>query len=120
GEARLAARDADRRPRREPVRGPDRGQAEGPARERTARPGTRDLRCRGPLVAVEAVKTAVLKTPTQVLGVEHALPGELRVLRAAARSLTGEGRGLGAVIAAPAPTSVGGVACVPSVELDIS
>ena len=63
-------------------------------------------------MAVEAVKTAVLKTPTQVLGVEHALPGELRVLRAAERSLTGERRGVRAVIPFLGPAFIAAVAYV--------
>jgi manganese transport protein len=62
-------------------------------------------------MAVEAVKAVVAK-PTQVLGVEHALPGELRVLRAAERSLTGERRGLRAVLPFLGPAFIAAVAYV--------
>jgi manganese transport protein len=62
-------------------------------------------------MAVEVVKAVVAK-PTQVLGVEHALPGELRVLRAAERSLTGERRGLRAVLPFLGPAFIAAVAYV--------
>ena len=62
-------------------------------------------------MAVEVVKAVVAK-PTQVLGVEHALPGELRVLRAAERSLTGERRGVRAVLPFLGPAFIAAVAYV--------
>ncbi len=63
-------------------------------------------------MAVEAVKSAVLKPPAQVLGAEHALPGELRVLRAAERSLNGERRGIRAVLPFLGPAFIAAVAYV--------
>ena len=63
-------------------------------------------------MAVKAVKAVVTAPPTQVLGAEHALPGELRVLRAAERSLTGERRGLRAVIPFLGPAFIAAVAYV--------
>jgi manganese transport protein len=63
-------------------------------------------------MAVEAVKSVIAKSPTQVLGVEDALPGELRVLRAAERSLTGERRGLRAVLPFLGPAFIAAVAYV--------
>src|ERR1700747_532192 len=47
-----------------------------------------------------------------VLGEERALPGELRVLRAAERSLTGERRGVGAVMPFLGPAFIAAVAYV--------
>jgi manganese transport protein len=63
-------------------------------------------------MAVKAVKAVVTAPPTQVLGAEHALPGELRVLRAAERSLTGERRGLRAVLPFLGPAFIAAVAYV--------
>jgi len=63
-------------------------------------------------MAVEAVRAVVAKVPTQVLGVEDALPGELSVLRAAERSLTGERRGLRAVLPFLGPAFIAAVAYV--------
>ena len=63
-------------------------------------------------MAVEAVRAVVAKTPTQVLGVEDALPGELRVLRAAERSLTGERKGLRAVLPFLGPAFIAAVAYI--------
>ena len=62
-------------------------------------------------MAVQAVKTAVLAAP-QVIGVEGALPGEARVLRAAERSLTGERRGVRAVIPFLGPAFIAAVAYI--------
>jgi manganese transport protein len=62
-------------------------------------------------MAVQAVKTAVLTAP-QVIGVEGALPGEARVLRAAERSLTGERRGVRAVIPFLGPAFIAAVAYI--------
>src|SRR5207245_1554022 len=77
-----------------------------------ARARPRHFRRRGSLMAVRAVKAVVTAPPTQVLGAEHALPGELRVLRAAERSLTGERRGLRAVIPFLGPAFIAAVAYV--------
>jgi manganese transport protein len=63
-------------------------------------------------MAVRAVKAVATKVPTQVLGVENALPGELRVLRAAERSLNGERRGLRAVLPFLGPAFIAAVAYV--------
>jgi len=63
-------------------------------------------------MAVEAVKAVIAKTPAQVLGVENALPGELRVLRAAERSLNGERRGVRAVLPFLGPAFIAAVAYV--------
>jgi manganese transport protein len=62
-------------------------------------------------MAVEAVKSVVAKTP-QVVGVEGALPGELRVLRAAERSLNGQRRGALAVLPFLGPAFVAAVAYI--------
>jgi manganese transport protein len=51
-------------------------------------------------------------SPPVVLGADHALPGELRVLRAAERSLTGERRGLRAAIPFLGPAFIAAVAYV--------
>jgi manganese transport protein len=61
---------------------------------------------------VAEVVKAVIAQPTQVLGAEHALPGELRVLRAAERSLTGERRGVRAVMPFLGPAFIAAVAYV--------
>src|SRR5438067_3168679 len=58
----------------------------------------------------EIVK-AVIAQP-MVLGAEHALPGELRVLRAAERSLNGERRGVRAVLPFLGPAFIAAVAYV--------
>ncbi|HSS59885.1 MAG TPA: Nramp family divalent metal transporter [Candidatus Limnocylindrales bacterium] len=58
----------------------------------------------------EAVKTVI--TQPMVLGAERALPGELRVLRAAERSLTGERRGIRAVMPFLGPAFIAAVAYV--------
>ncbi len=58
----------------------------------------------------EAIKTVVGQT--QVAGAEHALPGELRVLRAAERSLTGERRGVRAVLPFLGPAFIASVAYI--------
>jgi manganese transport protein len=63
-------------------------------------------------VAVKAVKAVVATANPQVLGVEGALPGELRVLRAAERSLTGERRGIRAVLPFLGPAFIAAVAYV--------
>jgi manganese transport protein len=63
-------------------------------------------------MAVEVVKAVIAKTPSQVVGVERALPGELRVLRAAERSLTGERRGVRAVLPFLGPAFIAAVAYV--------
>jgi manganese transport protein len=63
-------------------------------------------------MAVEAVKAVVAKKPSQVLGVEDALPGELRVLMAAERSLTGEHRGLRALAPFLGPAFIAAVAYI--------
>ncbi len=63
-------------------------------------------------MAVRAVKAVVASAPTQVLGAEGALPGELRVLQAAERSLTGERRGLRAVMPFLGPAFIAAVAYV--------
>src|SRR5205807_10114281 len=47
-----------------------------------------------------------------VLGAEHALPGELRVLKAAERSLNGERRGIRAVLPFLGPAFIAAVAYV--------
>jgi manganese transport protein len=62
-------------------------------------------------VAIEAVKSVVAKTP-QVVGVEGALPGELRVLRAAERSLNGQRRGILAVLPFLGPAFIAAVAYI--------
>jgi manganese transport protein len=51
-------------------------------------------------------------TQTMVLGAEHALPGELRVLKAAERSLNGERRGVRAVLPFLGPAFIAAVAYV--------
>jgi manganese transport protein len=51
-------------------------------------------------------------SPSVVVGVEDALPGELRVLRAAERSLSGERRGLRAVLPFLGPAFIAAVAYV--------
>jgi manganese transport protein len=58
----------------------------------------------------EAVKSVI--TQPMVLGEERALPGELRVLRAAERSLTGQRRGVGAVLPFLGPAFIAAVAYV--------
>ena len=58
----------------------------------------------------EAVKAAI--TQPMVLGAERALPGELRVLRAAERSLNGERRGIRAVLPFLGPAFIAAVAYV--------
>ena len=58
----------------------------------------------------EVVK-AVIAQPV-IVGEEHALPGELRVLRAAERSLTGEHRGIRAVLPFLGPAFIAAVAYV--------
>jgi manganese transport protein len=63
-------------------------------------------------VAVKAVKAAAAATPPMVAGAEDALPGELRVLRAAERSLTGERRGIGAVMPFLGPAFIACVAYI--------
>jgi manganese transport protein len=62
-------------------------------------------------MAVEAVKAVVAKAP-QVVGVEGALPGELRVLRAAERSLNGQRRGVAAVLPFLGPAFIAAVAYI--------
>jgi manganese transport protein len=62
-------------------------------------------------MAVKAVKSVVAMAP-QVLGAEDALPGELRVLQAAERSLNGERRGLRAVLPFLGPAFIAAVAYV--------
>ncbi|MEO8745345.1 MAG: Nramp family divalent metal transporter [Candidatus Dormiibacterota bacterium] len=63
-------------------------------------------------MALKAAKAVALKKPSQVLDVENALPGELRVLRAAERSLTGERRGIRAVLPFLGPAFIAAVAYV--------
>jgi manganese transport protein len=58
----------------------------------------------------EAVKAAI--TQPVVVGEDRALPGELRVLRAAERSLTGERRGIRAVLPFLGPAFIAAVAYV--------
>jgi len=58
----------------------------------------------------ELVRTTVQQSV--VIGAENALPGELRVLRAAERSLTGERRGLRAVMPFLGPAFIAAVAYV--------
>ena len=58
----------------------------------------------------EAIRAAI--SPPMVLGAEHALPGELRVLRAAERSLNGERRGVRAVLPFLGPAFIAAVAYV--------
>jgi manganese transport protein len=53
-----------------------------------------------------------VKTPKHVLGVEDALPGEARVLEAAERSLSGEQRGLRALIPFLGPAFIAAVAYI--------
>ena len=62
-------------------------------------------------MAVKAVKAVATLAP-QVLGAEDALPGELRVLRAAERSLNGERRGLRAALPFLGPAFIAAVAYV--------
>ena len=57
------------------------------------------------------VARAVVTQP-MVEGAEHALPGELRVLRAAERSLTGERRGIRAVLPFLGPAFIAAVAYI--------
>ncbi|HZQ49702.1 MAG TPA: Nramp family divalent metal transporter [Candidatus Dormibacteraeota bacterium] len=65
-------------------------------------------------MAVKAVKAVAAKAVpgSLVLGEEQALPGELRVLRAAERSLSGERRGVGAVLPFLGPAFIAAVAYV--------
>jgi manganese transport protein len=64
-------------------------------------------------VAVKAVKAAAAAAaPPMVAGAEQALPGELRVLRAAERSLTGERTGVRAVLPFLGPAFIAAVAYV--------
>jgi manganese transport protein len=63
-------------------------------------------------VAVKAVRAAVGTAERQVLGAEHALPGELRVLKAAERSLNGQQRGIRAVLPFLGPAFIAAVAYV--------
>jgi manganese transport protein len=63
-------------------------------------------------VAVKAVAAKLATGERQVLGVEDALPGEARVLWAAERSLTGERRGLRAVLPFLGPAFIAAVAYV--------
>ncbi|HSP10196.1 MAG TPA: Nramp family divalent metal transporter [Candidatus Dormibacteraeota bacterium] len=63
-------------------------------------------------MAIKVVKAVAAKKPSQVLGVEDALPGELRVLRAAERSLSGERRGLRALAPFLGPAFIAAVAYV--------
>jgi len=58
----------------------------------------------------EIVRAVV--TQPMVLGAEHALPGELRVLRAAERSLNGQRRGVRAVLPFLGPAFIAAVAYV--------
>ena len=58
----------------------------------------------------EAVRAVVAQT--MVVGAEHALPGELRVLRAAERSLNGQRRGVRAVLPFLGPAFIAAVAYV--------
>jgi len=60
---------------------------------------------------VAEIVRAVIAQP-MVAGAEHALPGELRVLRAAERSLTGERRGVRAVLPFLGPAFIAAVAYV--------
>ena len=63
-------------------------------------------------MAVKAAIAAVSAAERQVLGVEDALPGEARVLWAAERSLTGQRRGLRAVLPFLGPAFIAAVAYV--------
>jgi manganese transport protein len=63
-------------------------------------------------LAVKAVKAAAASAPPMIAGAEQALPGELRVLRAAERSLTGERRGIRAVLPFLGPAFIAAVAYV--------
>jgi manganese transport protein len=63
-------------------------------------------------LAVKVVKAVAAKAPPMVLGEEQALPGELRVLRAAERSLTGERRGVRALAPFLGPAFIAAVAYV--------
>ena len=63
-------------------------------------------------MAVKAVRAAVGTAERQVLGAEHALPGELRVLKAAERSLNGQQRGIRAVVPFLGPAFIAAVAYV--------
>src|SRR5881397_3964625 len=58
----------------------------------------------------ELVKAVI--TQPMVLGAEHALPGELRVLKAAERSLNGQRRGVRAVLPFLGPAFIAAVAYV--------
>ena len=58
----------------------------------------------------ELVRTTV--SQSMVIGAENALPGELRVLKAAERSLNGERRGLRAVMPFLGPAFIAAVAYV--------
>jgi len=60
---------------------------------------------------VAQVVKAVIAAP-MVLGAEHALPGELRVLRAAEKSLNGQHRGIRAVLPFLGPAFIAAVAYV--------
>jgi manganese transport protein len=60
---------------------------------------------------VAEVARAVVTKP-MVQGAEHALPGELRVLKAAERSLTGERRGIRAVLPFLGPAFIAAVAYI--------
>jgi manganese transport protein len=62
-------------------------------------------------VAAQPVVKAVVTQP-MVLGAEKALPGELHVLRAAERSLTGQRRGIRAVVPFLGPAFIAAVAYV--------
>jgi manganese transport protein len=62
-------------------------------------------------LAVEAIKAAVAGAP-MVVGVEGALPGEARVLKAAERSLNGQRRGILAVLPFLGPAFIAAVAYI--------
>jgi manganese transport protein len=62
-------------------------------------------------LAVEAIKAAVAGAP-MVIGVEGALPGEARVLKAAERSLNGQRRGILAVLPFLGPAFIAAVAYI--------
>src|SRR4029077_18099083 len=100
----------DRRPGRERVRRPDRGKAQRAAGKHPSWPRARDLRHQGGLVA-QVVRAVVVAKP-MVIGAENALPGELRVLKAAERSLNGERRGVRAVLPFLGPAFIAAVAYV--------
>jgi manganese transport protein len=63
-------------------------------------------------MAVKVVKAVAAKAPQVVLGEEQALPGELRVLRAAERSLSGERKGIAAALPFLGPAFIAAVAYV--------